>query len=101
MHRHYSRIQIYTFSNNLELILKQIEQDLDVNLGASYICVIFILIFMSISFLTSSTVEIEMLSSLEQIQNKPIEQKRTFIPTPRIERFVSSNETRFTRQTKV
>ncbi len=103
MHRHYSRVQIYPFSNNLELVLKQIEQDLDVHLGASYICMICVLIFTGISFLTSSTVEIQIpQTKFDRYEKKIIEQKQIFkSPPPRIERFSPPIENRFQRQTKV
>jgi hypothetical protein len=102
MHRHYSRIQIYTFSNNLELILKRIEQDLDIRLGASFICIIIILILTLFSFLTSSTVEIKLLStSFDEDEKRNSEQNHQLIYPPRTERFIPSEQIRFTRQTKV
>jgi len=102
MHQHYSRIQIYPFSNNLELILKQIEQDFNVHSGASYICIIFVLIFTCISFFTSSTVEIKLPSNCDHNQKHNGEQKRIITtPPPRIKRFSPPHEIQFPRQTKV
>jgi hypothetical protein len=103
MHRHYSNEQINAFSNNLELILKQIEQNLDIHLGASYICIIFILILTLITFLTSSTVEIKTLSTFDEDEKKNFEQNHQLIHSPllRQERFIPSEQIRFLRQTKV
>jgi hypothetical protein len=93
-HHYYSRLQIYIFSKNLEIILKQIEEDLDVRLGACYICLIFILILTLISFLTSSTVEIKISSTFDEEENVRIH-------PPQIKHFAPAEETRFIRQTKV
>ncbi len=103
MHRHYSGEQINSFSTNLELILKQIEQNLDIHLGASYICIIFILILTLITFLTSSTVEIKTLSTFDEDEKKNFEQNHQLIHSPllRDERFIPSEQIRFLRQTKV
>jgi len=102
MHRHYSHKQIYAFSNNLETILKQIEQDLNIRLGASYICIILILILTLISFLTSSTVEIKISSTFDEDEKKIGGQNDQLIhPPPPIERFVPSEQIQFPRQTKV
>ena len=103
MHQHYSRIQIYPFSNNLELIVKQVEQDFHVHFGLSYICLIVVFIATSIAFLTSTLVEIKLPSELEQETKKtfPLEPNRTSYPLPRIKRFPPDDDTRFTRQTKV
>lgn len=103
MHRHYSRIQIYPFTNNLEFILKQLEQDLHVHLGPSYICLIVVFILTSIAFLTSTSVEIKLPNELEQEIKTSIEQHRKIpsLSLPRIERFPPEEETRFGRQTKV
>ena len=59
MHRYYSELQIYSFAKNLELILEKIQDNFDINLGASYTCIIFVLIFTVISFLLSSIVEVK------------------------------------------
>ena len=101
MHRHYSRVQIYVFSNHLEIILKQIEHDLDVRLGAAYICMVIVLIFTFISFFTSSTVEIQIPSNHDEDERQNGGMKRTYPPPPRTERFISSESNRFGRQTKV
>ncbi|CAF3453913.1 unnamed protein product [Rotaria sp. Silwood1] len=100
MHRHYLRIQIYKFSNDLDLIIKQLEHDLDIRLGTSYICIIFILILTFICFLTSSTVEIKTASKFDE-DEKINEQNPILTQAPPIERFVPSEQIRFTRQTKV
>ncbi|CAF3449253.1 unnamed protein product [Rotaria sp. Silwood1] len=100
MHRHYLRIQIYKFSNDLDLIIKQLEHDLDIRLGTSYICIIFILILTFICFLTSSTVEIKTVSKFDE-DEKINEQNPILTQAPPIERFVPSEQIRFTRQTKV
>jgi hypothetical protein len=113
MRRHYSRIQIYTFSKDLELIIQQIENALDIRLGASYICILVTLILTIISFLTSITVEIKLSStssSLTLSNNDDDEKKNnldqnhnnhTEIQSEPEERFVPSEQIRFTRQTKV
>ncbi|CAF1337483.1 unnamed protein product [Rotaria sordida] len=100
MYHHYLRIQIYKFSNDLDLIIKQLEHDLDISLGASYICIIFILILTFICFLISSIIEIKILSKFDEDENIN-EQNPILIQAPPIERFIPSEQIRFTRQTKV
>lgn len=100
MHRHYLRIQIYKFSNDLESVMKQIEHDLDIRFGASYICIIFILILTFVSFLTSSTVEIKIVSKFEE-DEKVNDQNLILIPPTSTERFVPFEQIRFPRQTRV
>ena len=100
MRKYYSRVQIYAFSNDLQLVIKQIENDLNINVGASYICMIFVLIFTIISFLTSSTVEIKILPISDEDESKN-EQNHILLSPPPIERFVPSEQIRYTRQTKV
>jgi hypothetical protein len=114
MNRHYSRIQIYTFSKDLESIIQQIENALDIRLGASFICVLIILILTSISFLTSITVEIKLPSTpslLTTNDDNDDDEKQNYryqnhnnhmtIESTTLERFVPSEQIRFTRQTKV
>jgi hypothetical protein len=112
MRRHYSRIQIYTFSKDLEVIIQQIENTLDMQFGASFICILIILIFTMISLLTSITIEIKISpaspSSLpfhedEEKKNFHYQNHENHIPIQPIvsERFVPSEQIRFARQTKV
>lgn len=109
MHRYYLHEQIYSFSNDLDLIIKQIEQSLDIRLGACYICIIFILILTLLSFLTSSIIEIKLSSTFDENEKKPFEQNHRLIlhppplpiPKKRTEHFLPSEPIRFTRQTKV
>ena len=111
MRRHYSRIQIYTFSKDLEMIIHQIEKALEIRIGASYICIHIILILTLLSFLTSITVEIKFPSTLSLTFNSDNKEAKTDYYqnhhnhtetqlTP-LERFMSSEQIRFTRQTKV
>jgi len=100
MRQHYSRKQIYSFSQDLELILKRIEQNLDINLGASYICIILILILTIISFFTSSTVEIKIPSTSDENEKKN-EHHHILLSPPPVERFIPYEQIHFTRQTKV
>ncbi len=100
MRQHYSRKQIYSFSQDLELILKRIEQNLDINLGASYICIILILILTIISFFTSSTIEIKIPSTSDENEKKN-EHHHILLPPPPVERFIPYEQIHFTRQTKV
>ncbi|CAF2513432.1 unnamed protein product [Rotaria sp. Silwood2] len=100
MHRHYLRTQIYKFSSDLHLIIKQLEHDLDIRFGISYICIIFVLIITFICFITSSTVEIKTVSKFDE-DEKINEQNPILIEAPPIERFAPFEQTRFTRQTKV
>lgn len=100
MHRHYSRIQIYSFANNLELILKQLEQDFHVHFGPSYICLIIILIATSIAFITSTLVEIKLPSEFEQETKTTFPTNRNY-PLPRIKRFPPDDDSQYPRQTKV
>jgi hypothetical protein len=114
MRRHYSRIQIYTFSKDLELIIQQVENSLDIRIGASFKCILVILILTLISFLTSVTVEIKISPtsspSLTFNDNDDDEKKNhqyqnhnnhILIQPTTVERFVPSEQIRFTRQTKV
>ncbi|CAF3320589.1 unnamed protein product [Rotaria socialis] len=127
MRRHYSRIQIYTFSKDLEIIIQQFENALDFRMGASYVSIMIILFLTFISFLTSITVEIKIsttksssltLNEDEEKKNDFIQNHENqislpterFIPSGRLEpsdhflplkRFVPSDEIRFKRQTKV
>ncbi|CAF3943187.1 unnamed protein product [Rotaria sordida] len=123
MRRHYSRIQIYTFSKDLEIIIQQIENALNIRIGASYICILIILILTLISFLTSITVEIKVSSTSSLTDNNEYNEKKNdhfqnhkshipirpkpserFILSERLvpsERFVPSEQIRYTRQTKV
>jgi hypothetical protein len=106
MRRHYSRIQIYTFSKDLELIIQQIESALEMNLGASFICLVIMLILTIISLLTSISIEIKI--SPSSLTFPEDEEKKNFhyqnhVPIQPIvsERFVPSEQIRFARQTKV
>jgi hypothetical protein len=113
MRRHYSRIQIYPFSKDLESIIKQIQGALDIRVGASFICILIILILTLISFLTSITVEIKIssISSSSLTYNDDNDEKKIYryqnhnnhisIEPTKLERFVPSEQIRFTRQTKV
>jgi len=111
MRRHYSRIQIYTFSKDLESIIQQVENALDIRLGASFICILIILILTSISFLTSITVEIKLPSTPSSLTPNDDDEKKHYhyqnhnnhmvIESTTLERFVPSEQIRFTRQTKV
>jgi hypothetical protein len=101
MRRYYSRIQIYPFSKDLESIIKQIENDIDIRLGPSYMCIVLILILTIIYFLTSSTIEIKILSIFEEEDETKNEQNHVLMQRPSIDRFVPSEQIRYTRQTKV
>ncbi|CAF3537976.1 unnamed protein product, partial [Rotaria sp. Silwood2] len=128
MRRHYSRIQIYTFSKDLEIIIQQIENALNIRIGASYICILIALILTLVSFLTSITVEIKVSSTSSLTLNDDDDKKNDhwqnhkihapirpkpaerIIPSERLvrserflspERFIPSEQIRFTRQTKV
>jgi hypothetical protein len=111
MRQHYSHIQIYTFSKDLELIIQQIEHAVDVHSGASYICILVVSILIIISFLTSVTVEIKSVSTSPSLTFNDEDEKKTYpyrnpnnhtlIQTSSLERFVPSEQIRFTRQTKV
>ncbi|CAF0934611.1 unnamed protein product [Didymodactylos carnosus] len=59
LRRHYSRIQIYKFSNHLTTIIERFEQILDIKLGSSFMLVTFGLSFAFIAFLLSAVVEIK------------------------------------------
>jgi hypothetical protein len=106
MRRHYSRIQIYTFSKDLESIIQQIENSLDIHFGASFICVVIILILSIVSLLTSITIEIKNLPTtftFPEDEEKKNYHYQNHVPTPPIvaERFIPSEQIRFARQTKV
>ncbi|CAF3440217.1 unnamed protein product [Rotaria sp. Silwood1] len=75
MRRHYSRIQIYTFSKDLDIIIQQFENALNIRIGASYICISIILILTLVSFLTSITVEIKVSSTSSLTYNDDGEKK--------------------------
>ncbi|CAF2209686.1 unnamed protein product [Rotaria magnacalcarata] len=100
MHHYYSRTQIYKFSNDLELIIKQIKQDLDINLGVSYICIMFTLVLTFICFLISSTVEINPRSKVDD-DEKISEHNAVLMQAPAVERFIPFEHIQFTRQTRV
>lgn len=116
MRRHYSRVQIYTFSKDLEMIIQQVENALDIRIGASYICILIVLLLTLVSFLTSITVEIKMSSASSLTFNEDDEKKNyqcqnhqnhennhnhIIMDSMTSERFVPSEQIRFTRQTKV
>lgn len=112
MRRHYSRIQIYTFSKDLELIIQQIENALDIRIGASFICILITLILILLAFITSITVEIKIPSIQSSLTfNNDDDEKKNYryenhnnhisIEPAQIERFVPSEQIRYTRQTKV
>lgn len=110
MRRHYSRVQIYTFSKDLEAIIQQIEHALEIRSGVSFISLVIILILTLISLFTSVTVEIKIppitsnddpskKNSLYQNHNhhRPV-QPLTITST---ERYIPSEYNRYPRQTKV
>ena len=66
MRRHYSQIQIYSFSNDLDLILQQFQPALDVRLGLSFICMIVVLVFTLIALAASSIVEIKLIDDEDE-----------------------------------
>jgi hypothetical protein len=108
MQSHYSRVQIYTFSKDLELIIEQIKKSLEISLGAPFICILIVLILTIISFLTSITIEIKISSTLnnnDDDEKKPYHEQNhnnhQSLQTTTTERFVPSEQIRFTRQTKV
>ncbi|UJR37593.1 hypothetical protein I4U23_030291 [Adineta vaga] len=104
MRQHYSRIQIYTFTKDLELIIQQIENSLDIHIGASYICILIVLALIIISFFTSVTVEMKISSTSSTLSMNDEDEKRTnsiLIQPTLSERFVPSEQIRFVRQTKV
>lgn len=120
MRRHYSRIQIYTFSKDLEIIIQQVENALDLRIGASYISIVIILFLTFVSFLTSITVEVKISSKSPSMTFTDDEEKKNDISVnhenhisltaerflqpkcfPQSERFVPSELIRYKRQTKV
>lgn len=117
MRRHYSRVQIYTFSKDLEAFIQQIENSLDVRSGTSFISLVIVLILTLISLFTSVSVEIKILPPLpphDEEHGKPSpyqnhnnnhhyhhQQERTIIRPMTTERFIPSEHNRYTRQTKV
>ncbi|CAF1339835.1 unnamed protein product [Adineta steineri] len=123
MRQHYSHIQIYTFTKDLELIIQQIENSLDIHIGVSYVCILTVLILKIMSFLTSVTVEIKIVSTSssstfsEDDEKKPYQYSNhinnnnnnnnhhhhhhTLIQPIPLERFIPSEQIRFVRQTKV
>ena len=110
MRQHYSRIQIYTFSKDLESILQQIEHALDVRMGGSFLCVLLNLVLTFITFLTSITVEMKSSSASPSLTLNDEEEKRhyhsssrpqTSIDSMPSDRFVPSEQIRYARQTKV
>ncbi|CAF1654572.1 unnamed protein product, partial [Adineta ricciae] len=104
MRQHYSRIQIYTFTKDLDLIIQQIENSLDIHIGASYVCILIVLVLIILSLFTSVTVEMKISSTSSSLTINDEEEKRPNLiliqPTP-AERFVPSEQIRFVRQTKV
>lgn len=100
MYNHYLRTQIYKFSNDLDSIMKQMEQELDINFGASYICIVFVLIFTFICFLISLVVEIKSISKYNE-DGKIDEDNSLVIQAPQIQRFIPFEQIQFTRQTRV
>ena len=119
MRRHYSRIQIYAFSKDLEVIIEQIVNSLEIRHGASFICMIIVFIFTLIAFVASISVEIKIDStttatpssppSLLPVRNEKDDGKKFFryenpLPRPTIttnERFIPSEHIQYGRQTKV
>ena len=112
MRRHYSRVQIYTFSKDLEAIIQQIEHALVIRSGASYISLVIILILTLISLFTSVTVEIKIppvllnddeskKNSLYQNHNHHDHRPIRPMTITTTERFIPSEHNRYTRQTKV
>lgn len=110
MRQHYSRIQIYTFSKDLESILQQIEHALDVRMGGSFLCVLLNLVLTFTTFLTSITVEMKSSSASPSLTLNDEEEKRhyhsssrphTSIDSVPSDRFVPSEQIRYARQTKV
>ena len=110
MRRHYSRVQIYTFSKDLEAIIQQIENALEVRSGTSFISLVIVLILTLISLFTSVTVEIKLPPPLppnddEHRKDSPYQNHnhhhRPIIRPLTTERFIPSEHNRYTRQTKV
>ena len=110
MRHHYSRIQIYSFSKDLDIVLRQIEETLQVKLGASYFYVLFSFLFIIFAMLTSITIEIKTPSSsssltfqddFEENNVHPQTLPETSFNSMTSERFVPSEQIRYTRQTKV
>jgi hypothetical protein len=100
MREHYSHRQIYPFTHDVDLIIERITSSLDVQSGASYICIVLIFIFTIVSFFTSSTVEIKAAVTFDD-EEKKIEQDPVLIPSTMTDRFVPYEHIRFSRQTKV
>lgn len=114
MRRHYSRIQIYAFSKDLEVIIEQIVNSLEIRHGASFICIIIVFLLTLIAFFASISVEIKIFSAPSSlpVNNEKDDNKKLFhygnhenhLPRPMItttERFVPSEHIRYARQTKV
>ena len=109
MRRHYSRVQIYTFSKDLEVIVQHMENSFDIRMGASFFCILFVLIFTSIAFLTSISVEMKISSASSSLTFNDDDEKKTdhfshrenSIEAMPNDRFIPSEHIRFTRQTKV
>ncbi|UJR08624.1 hypothetical protein I4U23_012883 [Adineta vaga] len=101
MREHYSRRQIYPFAQDLEVIIKQILSNLEIQSGASFLFIVFVFIFTIISFFTSSTVEIKEQLKFDEDEKKT-EQNHVLISTPAtMDRFIPYEQIRFPRQTKV
>ena len=96
MRRHYSRIQIYSFSNDLNLILQQIQPALDVRLGPSFICMVVVLVFTSIGLVASSVVEIKLISTPDDVEEEENDEDYYQTPHP-----LPIPKIRLLRQTKV
>lgn len=111
MRRHYSHVQIYTFSKDLEVIVQHMQNSFDIRLGASFFSMLIILIFTSIALITSISVEMKMSSASSSLtfndddDNKKIDQysshRHSSIEVTPNDRFIPSEHIRFTRQTKV
>ena len=115
MRAHYSRMQIYKFSNDLEFVVRQLQARLDVRFGASYTCLVLMLVLTVIAFGASSTVEIKLSPTVGQDDENDGEEEEEIASvderkqTPRRspidahmdDYFVPSEPVRFKRQTKV
>lgn len=102
MREHYSHRQIYAFTQDLDLIIRQIVGSLNVDSGSSFIGVILTFIFMTVSFFTSSSVEIKLPTTFDDEEKKvEYDHTQTHPPGTLTDRFVPYEHIRFPRQTKV
>jgi hypothetical protein len=100
MHRHYSRLQIYTLSNDIEFIRQHIQTHIDVRLGLAYLSMIFVLILTLIGLLASSMIDMKILPKFDDNNYSRSSEKMSRMSNL-VEHSISSEPMQFTRQTRV